>query len=109
MGTVGRAVGRAYVVRAAGTGTGSRAGTSPGESGGLREGGGTGEGSGTSAGEGGDITSVYPYTLQGLTTALEDARFRSYNGTPQVVAVLTNGKSKVIRRFEDGHEVPPRP
>jgi hypothetical protein len=69
--------GRAYVVRAASPGT------RPGE-----------------------VTHVYPYTLTGLTTALEEARFRSFDGTPQVLAVLTNGKSTVIRRFEDGHEAP---
>jgi hypothetical protein len=53
----------------------------------------------------GEVTRVYPYTLQGLTTALDDARFHSYGGTPQVVAILEDGKSRVIRRFEDGHGV----
>jgi hypothetical protein len=53
-----------------------------------------------------EVTQVYPYTLQGLTTALEDACFRSFRGTPQVVVVMTDGKRRVIRRFEHGHEVP---
>ena len=69
--------GRAYVVRDAGPGT-----------------------------QPGEVTQVYPYTLQGLTAALEDARFRSFRGVPQVLVVMTDGKSKVIRRFEDGHEAP---
>jgi hypothetical protein len=73
-------VGKAYVVRAAGIGPGP-----------------------------GEVTQVYPYTLQGLTTALEDARFRSFGDTPQVVAIMADGKSRVIRRFEDGHEVPVAP
>jgi hypothetical protein len=57
----------------------------------------------------GEVTQVYPYTLHGLTCALEDAIVRSCGGTPQVLAVMTNGGSKVIRRFEDGHEVPLAP
>ncbi|HEX4832527.1 MAG TPA: hypothetical protein VH478_15695 [Trebonia sp.] len=54
----------------------------------------------------GEVTRMYPYTLQGLMTALDDARYRSYAGTPVVVAVMEGGKSRTIRRFEDGHEVP---
>jgi hypothetical protein len=54
----------------------------------------------------GGVTQVYPYTLQGITAALEDARFRSFGGSPQALVVMTDGTSKVIRRFEDGHEVP---
>jgi hypothetical protein len=54
----------------------------------------------------GEVTQVYGYTLKGLTTALEDARFRSFHGAPQAVAVLRDGQSTVIRRFEGGHEVP---
>jgi hypothetical protein len=72
--------GRAYVVRDAGPGPGP-----------------------------GEVTQVYPYTLRGLTTALEDARFQSFGDTPQVVAIMTGGKSRVIRRFEDGREVPVTP
>jgi hypothetical protein len=55
----------------------------------------------------GEVTRLYPYTLQGLTDALEEARFRSFGGQPQVVAVVSEGRSKVIRRYERGHEVPP--
>jgi hypothetical protein len=58
----------------------------------------------TSAGE---VTRLYPYTLKGLTDALEEARFRSFGGQAQVVAVVSQGQSKVIRRYERGHEVPP--
>jgi hypothetical protein len=57
----------------------------------------------------GDITQVYAYTLKGLTTALEDARLRSFGGIPQEVAVITDGKSTVIRRFEHGREGPATP
>jgi hypothetical protein len=72
--------GRAYVVRDANAGTGP-----------------------------GTVTQVYAYTLQGLTTALEDACHRSITGTPQILAVMAEGKSTVIRRFEDGHEAPLTP
>jgi hypothetical protein len=54
----------------------------------------------------GELIQLYPYTLKGLTTALEEARFRSFCGTAQVRAVLEDGKTRVIRRFEHGHEVP---
>ena len=54
----------------------------------------------------GEVTQVYAYTLKGLTTALEDARFRSFHGVPQAVVVIRDGRSEVIRRFESGHEVP---
>jgi hypothetical protein len=54
----------------------------------------------------GDVIQVYAYTLKGLTTALADARLRSFGGTAQVVVVMTDGKGTVIRRFEHGHEVP---
>jgi hypothetical protein len=57
----------------------------------------------------GEVTQVYAYTLKGLTTALEDARLRSFGGTPQVVVVLTDGESTVIRRFDHGHGVPVAP
>jgi hypothetical protein len=57
----------------------------------------------------GDVTQVYAYTLKGLTTALQDARLRSFRGIPQVVAVMTDGKSTVIRRFDHGREVPVTP
>jgi hypothetical protein len=54
----------------------------------------------------GEVTKVYAYTLKGLTTALEDARFRSFHGAPQAVVVMRDGHSAVIRRFEQGREVP---
>jgi hypothetical protein len=57
----------------------------------------------------GDVTQVYPYTLKGLATALEDARLRSFCGIPQEVAVMTDGKATVIRRFDHGHEIPVTP
>jgi len=56
-----------------------------------------------------EVTYVYAYTLHGLITALEDARFRSHNGTPQELVLLTDGQSRVLRRFESGHEVPLTP
>jgi hypothetical protein len=57
----------------------------------------------------GEVTKVYAYTLKGLTTALEDARFRSFHGAPQSVVVMRDGQSAVIRRFERGREVPLAP
>jgi hypothetical protein len=57
----------------------------------------------------GEVTQVYAYTLKGLTTALEDARFRSFHGAPQAVVVMRDGHSAVIRRFEQGREVPLAP
>ena len=51
------------------------------------------------------VTQVYPYTLHGLAAALAEARTRSLRGTAQVVVVIADAKSKVIRRFEDGHDV----
>jgi hypothetical protein len=56
-----------------------------------------------------EVTYVYAYTLHGLITALEDARFRSHGGTPQELVLLADGQSKVLRRFESGHEVPLTP
>jgi hypothetical protein len=67
----------------------------------------------TNGGKGRKVDQIYPYTLRGLTEALEEARFRSHSGAPQVLAVLGTGSTRVIRRFEDGREVPiaplPRP
>jgi len=71
---------RAYVVRDAGPGTDS-----------------------------GEVIRAYAYTLKGLTTALEEARFHSFRGIPQLVVVIADGKSTIIRRFENGHEVPVTP
>lgn len=55
-----------------------------------------------------NVDKLYPYTLKGLTDALEEARFRSFAGPPQVVAVMGESGSKVIRRYEHGRESPPR-
>jgi hypothetical protein len=57
-------------------------------------------------GQGAKVDQIYPYTLRGLTEALEEARFRSHSGAPQVLAVLRTGNTRVIRRFERGREVP---
>lgn len=54
----------------------------------------------------GEVTRVYPYTLKGLTEALDDARFQSMSGVAQVLAVIADGRSTVIRRYEGGREVP---
>ena len=63
----------------------------------------------TTGGKGRKVDQIYPYTLRGLTEALEEARFRSHSGAPQVLAILGTGNTKVIRRFEDGREVPVAP
>ena len=65
--------------------------------------------SGGKNGQGGKVDQIYPYTLRGLTEALEEARFRSHSGSPQVLAVLGTGSTRVIRRFENGREVPVTP
>jgi hypothetical protein len=57
----------------------------------------------------GEVARVYPYTLTGLTQALDEARFRSYGGRPQLLAVIAGAESKVIRRYEQGKEVPVAP
>src|SRR5487761_1584190 len=74
--------GRAYVVRAADPGTGD------GDA---------------------EVARVYPYTLDGLRQALDEARFRSYGGRPQLLTVVAGEQSKVIRRYEHGREVPVTP
>ena len=63
----------------------------------------------TAGGKGRKVDQIYPYTLRGLTEALEEARFRSHSGAPQVLAILGTGNIRVIRRFEDGREVPAAP
>jgi hypothetical protein len=52
----------------------------------------------------GNVDKLYPYTLKGLTDALEEARFRSYAGPPQVVLVKVETGLKPIRRYENGRE-----
>jgi hypothetical protein len=59
------------------------------------------DGAGTPAG---NVDKLYPYTLKGLTDALEEARFRSYAGPPQVVLVMGESGLKPIRRYENGRE-----
>jgi hypothetical protein len=56
----------------------------------------------------GSVDRLFPYTLKGLTDALDEARFRSHHGPPQVVAVLGEEAGvRIIRRYADGREVPP--
>lgn len=93
--------GGAYVVRdGAGTVPGS---TVPGST----VSGSTEPGSTPAGGTGqGNVDKVYPYTLKGLTDALEEARFRSFSGPPQVVLAMKEGGLRVIRRYEQGRERP---
>jgi hypothetical protein len=56
----------------------------------------------------GSVDKLFPYTLKGLTDALDEARFRSFAGPPQVVLVMSDTGMKVIRRYEQGRERPPR-
>jgi hypothetical protein len=59
------------------------------------------------AGDGGNADEVYPRTLAGLLEAMERAAFRSFGHTPQEVAIAEPGKPRrIIRRFENGREVP---
>lgn len=55
----------------------------------------------------GNVDKLYPYTLKGLTEALDEARFRSYAGPPQLVLVKTESGLKPIRRYENGREAGP--
>jgi hypothetical protein len=57
----------------------------------------------------GNVDKLYPYTLKGLTDALEEARFRSFSGPPQVVMVMKADGLQVIRRYEEGRERPAAP
>jgi len=54
----------------------------------------------------GNVDKLYPYTLKGLLEALEEARFRSAAGPPQVVVAKGEDGMRVIRRFSHGREVP---
>jgi hypothetical protein len=54
----------------------------------------------------GKVYKLYPYTLVALLEALEEARFRSFSGPPQVVTRIEGRRSTVIRRYEHGREVP---
>ena len=53
------------------------------------------------------MDKLCPYTLMGLTGALEEARLRSFAGPPQVVVAVGESGMKVIRRYEHGCESPP--
>ena len=55
----------------------------------------------------GKVDKLYPYTLKGLTDALEEAPFRRFAGPPQVVVVMGERGMKVIRRYEHGRESAP--
>jgi hypothetical protein len=55
-------------------------------------------------GPSGNVDKLYPYTLKGLVEALEEARFRSFSGPPQVVVAKGDDGMRVIRRFERGKE-----
>jgi hypothetical protein len=55
----------------------------------------------------GNVDKLFPYTLRGLTEALDEARFRSFAGPPQVVAVRGENGLKVIRRYVSGRESGP--
>ncbi len=52
----------------------------------------------------GKLYKIYPYTLRSLLEALEDARFRSFTGPPQVVVLMDGRQRTVIRRFEHGRQ-----
>lgn len=53
----------------------------------------------------GNVDKLYPYTLKGLTEALEEARYRSFAGSPQVVLVKAEAGLRPIRRYENGREI----
>jgi hypothetical protein len=52
------------------------------------------------------VDKLFPYTLNGLADALEEARFRSFAGPPQVVIVMKDGGFRIVRRYEQGRERP---
>ena len=52
----------------------------------------------------GKVHKIYPYSLQSLLDAMEDARLQSFNEGPHVVTIVTGRRSQVIRRYEKGHE-----
>jgi hypothetical protein len=54
----------------------------------------------------GNVDKLFPYTLKGLIEALEEARFRSAGGPPQVVVVKGEDGMRVIRRYSRGREIP---
>jgi hypothetical protein len=54
----------------------------------------------------GKVYKIYRYTLPSLLEALDDARFRSYEGVPQVVILVEGKRRTIIRRYEAGKQVP---
>jgi hypothetical protein len=54
----------------------------------------------------GKIHKIYPNTLKALLEAIDDARYRSFAGTAQLVVLVEGKQQKVIRRLEDGVQVP---
>jgi hypothetical protein len=55
----------------------------------------------------GKVYKVYPYTLKSLLGAIDDARYRSLAGTAQLLVLVEGKRQKIIRRFEDGKQLPP--
>jgi hypothetical protein len=55
----------------------------------------------------GKVYKVYPYTLKSLLDAIDDARYRSLAGTAQLLMLVEGKRQKIIRRFEDGKQLPP--
>jgi hypothetical protein len=54
----------------------------------------------------GKVHQTYPYTLNALLEALDDARLRSFNAGPQLV-IRVNGNERItFRRYENGKQVP---
>jgi len=49
------------------------------------------------------------FSGEGFERAMSEARWRSREGSPQEVVEYVDGEPRVIRRYEDGHEVPRRP
>jgi hypothetical protein len=54
----------------------------------------------------GKIYKVYPYTLNALLEAMDDARLRSFSAGPQVVVRVNRAERIVFRLYEHGQEVP---
>lgn len=54
----------------------------------------------------GKLYATYPYTLGNLLRAIDDARLESYAHGPHIVMVAEGRNRTVIRRFENGKEIP---
>jgi hypothetical protein len=57
----------------------------------------------------GKVHKIYPNTLKALLEAIDDASYRSFAGTAQLVVLVEGKQQKVIRRLEDGVQVPSPP